>query len=224
MNNDLVNPGDGELSRPLRSLSEVTEDEEPLFPIPPDPAPELIYNTKTETRCLLCKSHLRTYLEHLYVASGRSPKAVLDFLALHYNVSYNYDSLTLHMRRHAELDQILTSGLGVIAGQGALFEYWRFRELELAIDTVMLQIDRVQGMNTRRDPDIELRQANTMMNLAKTLASLKSQRDEEATHSIDIFAILVKLRDSLPDERSRKVMHQGIIAVRQEMMNKKKES
>jgi len=202
-----------------RKLSEITEHDKPIIPLPPDDFTDLIYITKFEARCVLCRSPWRERAEHWYLANGRKPNSVVNFFKKYFNASVSWECVDTHMNSHCTLKTLGKDGLADLEQQESELARWRYRELDLAILGTLDEINRLRGMSSMDKPDFVLRRANQLSSLYTRLVDYKRQRDEASVNmKVDVFAVLMEVYHKLPDPQSKKVMFDAVQELREQYL------
>jgi len=94
--NSIVVPGMRKAFRDIpveqrKYIKNLTGNETPLHPLPPDPYEGVTYVVFHEPKCSICSSPYRTQLEPVFLANGESPSAVAQYFWYHYGVMVNPD-------------------------------------------------------------------------------------------------------------------------------------
>lgn len=200
-------------------MSEITEHDKPIIPLPPDDFTDLIYITKFEARCVLCRSPWRERAEHWYLANGRKPNSVVNFFKKYFNASVSWECVDTHMNSHCTLKTLGKDGLADLEQQESELARWRYRELDLAILGTLDEINRLRGMSSMDKPDFVLRRANQLSSLYTRLVDYKRQRDEASVNmKVDVFAVLMEVYHKLPDPQSKKVMFDAVQELREQYL------
>jgi hypothetical protein len=215
--NDIVQNTDTEIVAKIRKLSELTADDKPVIPLPPDDFTDIIYITKFENRCVLCRSPWRERAEHWYLANGRKPNSVVNFFRKYFNASVSWECVDTHMNSHCTLKSLGKDGLADLEQQESELARWRYRELDLAILGTLDEINRLRSISSTDKLDFVLRRANQLNLLYARLVDYKRQRDEASVNmKVDVFAVLMEVYNKLPDPQSRKVLYDTIQELREQ--------
>lgn len=198
-------------------VSELPKDAKPLKPLPVDEKADMLYETIIETKCVLCKSPHRTLAEHVYLANGNKPYAVQLFFLEYFNARISWDCVDIHMRRHCRFDKLRTSGLDYIVHRGPELALWEYREARLAIQTLLCQIDEVQGLNCQNDVSNKLKQAEMVRKLSRDLEAMARKRDESASKFINIQDILMEIWQAMPTAETKAIIINKIQDIQREL-------
>jgi hypothetical protein len=123
-------------------------------------------------KCAICNSPHRNLLEHVYIDSGKNVNAVLNFFKKYYNAKLNWPQVSLHLKRHCDLNNISTPGLLTYEERDKELGKWKYREHELALTAILVEIDDVRGMSCRT-PDEILKRASMIEKLTRQLMLIK---------------------------------------------------
>jgi hypothetical protein len=189
-----------EVEKTTRLFSTLTPSDTPLIPLPQDNLSDLQYNHRFEPRCQLCKSFLGERAEHVYLDQGRKPQAVRNFFLKHFNATISWEAVDQHMQQHCYFKHVTQSGLKNYALREEDMNFWKYRELDLAITAIMVELDEVRGMDTSNNAELKIKRAAIVERLVNRLINLKNERDSAGTQSVNIFAVLKEIHDQLPLE------------------------
>ncbi len=198
----------------LQSFSTLEEDEEPLMDLPEDTVSDLYYPFKTEPRCNLCKSPMRERAEHVFLESKRKPQAVVNFFAQYYNRRISWECVATHMESHCTFGKIVQSGLDHISAREKSVTHWKYREYDLVLTGIMIQIDDVRGLDCSNNADLELKRTARLESLYSKLLLLRKERDEAGTQVANIFEILHEIYKSMPHENCRQIILDKVNEIR----------
>ena len=198
----------------LRLLTQLGPDDKPLLPLPPDTKSDVVYGTKHEHRCSLCNSPWRTRSEHVYIEHKQKPSAVVHFFAKYIGAKVSWEAVKTHMTEHCRMQNIGMSGLAHIARRGDEVALWKYREKDLVIDSLLVEIDDVRGIDCARNPELMLKRAGTMERLTTRLNTVVKERDEAGSNGVNVFQILMDVHDALQHDECRKVIRDKVKAIR----------
>ena len=205
-----------------RAFSALLIDDKPLIPLPPDEFVGSWYQRFVEPRCTICTSPWRETVEHVYLASGRKPYAVHTFFMKHFGVRIYPETVGTHMEQHCDLSRLWKSGIAEIERRAEDFARFRGRELDLAIQALMVELDDIRGMDCRKNPDLKIKRAQMVDRLAVNIAKLKKERDELPVGSnVEglLFQTLTDIINRLPHEECRQVVWTKIREVKDLLQN-----
>lgn len=200
-----------------RYIQDLKGDEQPLMPLPPDPFEGVTYHTFHEARCSICSSPYRTQLEHVFLSQGESAKAVSDYFWIHYGVMVNPAAVKQHMSKHCVLTDITPSGLAQLQKRSEEFDWWKLRRNELVIPGLLSQIDRVEAIRTKGQPELELKKSAEMRALIAAYNAAQKQFEEEASEIISVQHILADIMNVVQDETSKEAIRQYVKSLRQKI-------
>ena len=205
---------------PVRKFRELRADEVPLEPLPPEKLTDIYYHTDHEPRCQICKSPFRTTAERVFLSNGRRPQAVVNFFLRYFNAEVSWEAVAKHMRVHCKLGEVDKSGMREIALREDEMGPYRYREKDMAITALYMQIDAVQGL-TATTPDATFKKADMIRRLFESVVKLQKERDEEASNILNPFAIMARIMKELPDEDSKEIVRRIIREIREELNGEK---
>ena len=200
---------DIELARP-RKLSEITKDEEPLMPLPPDTLGDVFYPTRFESRCVLCKSPWRERAEHIFLENAQKPAAVVTFFAHYFNAKVSWECVDTHMENHCTLSAYSKGGIkGLIMRQDEIAE-WKYRERDIVIMALMVELDEIKRLDTKKNPDIQLKKSQRVESICKSIRDATRERDEAGGEMINVFDIIKDLLERLTHAESKQIIREYI--------------
>lgn len=201
-------------SKPSKMFSELKENDKPLLPLPPDNMSDISYPQFIEPRCTICTSPFRDLAEHVFLESGKKAQTVINFFHKHYDAKLNWVQVNTHMTNHCDFKKIATSGLKNYEAREELIAPWIFREQQLALTALLVELDDVRGMDCSRNNDMKLKRAGMVEKLITKILYLKEQRDNQGILNINIFEILAKLHEKMESEHDKKIIRDEIQSIR----------
>lgn len=208
---------DSDLVTPFK-VSELTEDTEPLIPLPHDAVSDIVYISRTEPRCVLCRCPFRVHAEHWYVQNAFRAMEVVRFFARHFGASISYEQVQNHMNMHCNLQSYNKRGLIQIATREEEISPYLYRERELANIGILMQIDELQGLDCGRDADLILKKSARLESLYKSLRAVAKERDEAGTEALNLFEILSELIKRMPDAETQQIIKDYVKELRRKLM------
>ena len=217
---DLANPlvPDNKLMVP-RLLSQITDAdaEAPLLDIPPDSLGDIYYQTRYEPRCVLCRApgNLRERSEHWFIENAFKPASVCNFFMRYFGAKVSWECVSTHMAEHCiNLQNYNKCGLKSISMRRDEIAQWKYRELELVIDTLLLELDEVKGLDIKKSPELFLKKSQRVESITKSLREATKQRDEAGTEVVNVFEILKDLFERLTDPGSKVILRDYVKELR----------
>ncbi|MBS1722389.1 MAG: hypothetical protein JSS66_05220 [Armatimonadetes bacterium] len=198
-------------------IQDLTGNETPLEPLPPDPFEGVMYPTFHENKCAICSSPYRTKVEHVFLANGESPAAVAHYFWRYYGAMVNPVAVKHHMHKHCVLTEIISSGLSMLQKRAEEFDWWRLRRSELVITGLLAQIDRIEAIRTKNQPDLELKKSAEMRALLAAYSQAQKQFEEESTEVMSVQHILADLMNLIQDEASKDIIRSYVRELRQKI-------
>ena len=203
--NSLVQASDNLPEQSFIYFKDIKEGDEPIIPLPPDHMGDVTYPQFIEVRCAICSSHLRNLAEHVYLESGKKPQSVIKFFERHFNARLNWTQVSTHMDQHCDFKKLMTSGLKSYEHQEELIAPWIFRENQLALTALMVELDDIRGMDCSKSNDLKLKRAAMVEKLIGKIMDLKDRRDNQGVFAINIFDILWDLHEKFNSEYDKKL-------------------
>lgn len=203
-----------EVTKPSKMFSMLKEGEKPLAPLPPDNMSDISYPQFVEPRCSICTSPFRDTAEHVYLESGKKPQAVINYFIKYYDAKLNWVQINTHMENHCDFKKIATSGLKNYEQREELIAPWIFREHQLALTALLVELDDVRGMDCTKNNDMKLRRAAMVEKLISKILHLKEARDNQGIFAINVFEILMDLHEEMESETDKRKIRDKIVELR----------
>lgn len=205
---------DKSLNKPSKMFKDLKEGDKPVTPLPPDSMSDIQYPQFVEPRCSLCTSHFRDLAEHVFLESGKKPQAVIHYFHKYFDAKLNWIQVNTHMEQHCDFKKIATSGLKNYEQREELIAPWIFREQQLALTALLVELDDVRGMDCSKNNDLKLRRAAMVEKLISKILYLKEARDNQGVFAINIFEVLVKLHEKMESETDKRIIRDEIQALK----------
>jgi len=191
--------------RPFRSL---TIDDNPVIPLPPDDFADQDYPKFHEPRCSICTSPYRTLAEHVYLDEGRKPQRVVNFFAKYFNAKLNWVQVQTHMEQHCNFTKISMKGIDAYDKRTKDIEKWLFREHELAMIALLVEIDDIRAIDCTKNPELKIKRSSMIERLISRMLDLKEKRDAALNDAskFNIFEVLMDIHDNMIYESDKKVI------------------
>ena len=203
-----------EKSKPSRMFSDLKEGDKPLIPLPPDTMSDITYPQFLEPRCTICTSPFRDLAEHVFLESGKKPQSVINYFHKHFDAKLNWVQVNTHMEQHSDFKKIATSGLKNYEQREELIAPWIFREHQLALTALLVELDDVRGMDCSKNNDMKLKRANMVEKLISKILYLKEARDNQGVYAINVFEVLMKLHEKMESETDKRLIRDEIQALK----------
>ena len=203
-----------EIAKPSRMFSMLKEGEKPLAPVPPDNMSDISYPQFIEPRCSICTSAFRDIAEHVYLESGKKPQAVINYFFKYYDAKLNWVQINTHMENHCDFKKIATSGLKNYEQREELIAPWIFREHQLALTALLVELDDIRGMDCNKNNDMKLRRAAMVEKLISKILNLKEARDNQGIFAINVFEILMDLHEDMESETDKRKIRDKIVQLK----------
>lgn len=203
-----------EKAKPSRMFSDLKEGDKPILPLPQDTMSDISYPQFLEPRCTICTSHFRDLAEHVYLESGKKPQSVINYFHKHFDAKLNWVQINTHMEQHCDFKKIAISGLKNYEQREELVAPWIFREHQLALTALLVELDDVRGMDCSKNNDMKLKRANMVEKLISKILYLKEQRDNQGVFAINVFEVLMRLHEKMESETDKRMIRDEIQALR----------
>ena len=118
------------------------------------------------------------------------------------------------MENHCDFKKIATSGLKNYEQREELIQPWIFREQQLALTALLVELDDVRGMDCSKNNDMKLKRAAMVEKLITKILYLKESRDNQGVFAINIFDVLVKLHEKMTSEDDKRIIRDEITFLR----------
>jgi len=205
--------------KPSRMFSDLKENERPIIPLPPDNMSDISYPQFIEPRCAICVSPFRDLAEHVFLESGKKPQTVLNYFAKHFDAKMNWVQISTHMEQHCDFKKIATSGLKNYEQREELIAPWIFREHQLALTALLVELDDVRGMDCSKNNEMKIKRAAMVEKLISKILQIKDARDNQGVYSINIFEILMKLHEKMESEFDKKIIRDELVELRHKIQS-----
>lgn len=206
LNNSMATSGDAIL------FSALPADAKPIVPYKLT-VEQLDYPVFFISKCAICSSPHRSLLEHVYIDRGRNINAVIKFFLEHFNARLNWPQIDAHIKRHCDMSKVRNSGLANYEHREREVERWKYRELDLALTAVLVEIDEISSI-VPRTPDESFKKTTVMEKLIKQLMSVKQLRDDASLGLPNVFAVLYDLHDLMESEEDKRIIREKAKALK----------
>lgn len=203
-----------EKSKPSRMFSDLKEGDKPVIPLPPDTMSDITYPQFLEPRCTICTSPFRDLAEHVFLESGKKPQSVINYFHKHFDAKLNWVQVNTHMEQHSDFKKIATSGLKNYEQREELIAPWIFREHQLALTALLVELDDIRGMDCSKSSDMKLKRANMVEKLISKILYIKEARDNQGVYAINVFEVLMKLHEKMESEMDKRLIRDEIQALK----------
>jgi hypothetical protein len=210
----LIPQTENKVVKTQKMFSHLKENEQPVIPLPPDNMSDISYPQFLEPRCVICTSPFRDLAEHVYLDNGKKPQQVLKFFEKYYNAKMNWVQINTHMDQHCDFKKIATSGLKNYEQREEFIAPWIFREHQLALTALLVELDDVRGMDCSKNNDMKLKRAAMVEKLISKILYIKEQRDNKGVFSINIFETLMELHEQMDYESDKRKIRDKMVALR----------
>ena len=204
----LIKVEQGEIAKSMVLFSSLPADPTPIVPFTLGVF-GVEYPRFPSSRCAICNSPNRELLEFVYLDSGKKINTVVVFFEKHFNAKLNWEQVNQHIKRHCDLTQVQTPGLKRYEGREAEINRWKYREHELALTAVLVEIDEVSGLSAKTADEV-CRRAALIDKLTTKLLTIKQLRDENTLGLPNVFEVLAELHESITDVDSRRIIREKV--------------
>lgn len=207
------------MARPTKLFRELTSASTPIKPLPPscenwEEVATIVHSQFYIEKCTICNSDLRNLAEHVFVESGKKVMSVLRFFNEYYSAKLNYTQIATHMEHHCNMKSIGVSGLKSYEEREEEINVWKFREDQLALTALMVELDDVRGMDCSKNNELKLKRATLVDRLIKSILEVKSKRDEGMVNAVNIFEVLTDIHDALSTEEDKRIVREKVKEIR----------
>lgn len=206
-------------SKPSRMFSDLKEYDKPVIPLPMDTMSDITYPQFLEPRCTICTSPFRDLAEHVYLESGKKPQSVINYFFKYFDAKLNWVQINTHMEQHCDFKKIATSGLKNYEQREELIAPWIFREHQLALTALLVELDDVRGMDCSKNNDMKIKRASMVEKLISKILYLKEQRDNQGVFAINVFEVLMRLHEKMESEMDKRLIRDEIQALRNKIQS-----
>jgi len=159
-------------------------------------------------KCAICNSPHRTLLEHAFIDCGKKVNTTIKFFEEHFNAKLNWTQVKQHVKYHCDFNKIETPGLLDYEGREEELSKWRYREFELVLTALMVELNDVRGINARTADEI-IKRSSMIEKITRQIMLVKEKRDE-SSHDLSKFNVFEVLHDlfhlMVSDEDKRIIM------------------
>jgi hypothetical protein len=206
----MANELEKEEEKSLVLFRDLTKDSQPINPRPELSLGEYKYTQRHEPKCVICTSHLRNELEHIYIESSQSPQTVIRYFEEIYGAKLNYRQVRTHCENHCRLNTIYNSGLENYKQRSAELSDWMFRETQLALTALMIEIDDIRGMDLGNNPDKRIKRAAQIERLVSKMYDISKERDAKLSQNINVVDVLHDLHSKMMYPEDKKIVNAKI--------------
>ena len=160
-----------------------------------------------QPKCAICNSPHRTLLEHVFIEKGKKPNSVIKFFEEHFNAKLNFAQIKQHTKFHCDFNKVETPGLLDYEGREEELARWKYREYELALTAVLVEINDVRGISAKSPDDI-LKRASMIEKLTRQLVSIKQQRDDSSLGLPNVFEVLYEVHEKMCHEEDKRIIRE----------------
>jgi hypothetical protein len=121
------------------------------------------------------------------------------------------------MEQHCDLKKISTSGLKNYEQREELIAPWIYREHQLALTALLVELDDVRGIDCSKNNEMKLKRAAMVEKLISKILHLKEVRDNQGIYNINIFEILAKLHEQMESENDKRKIREEIQFLKQQI-------
>lgn len=200
----------------IRLFRDLVDNEKPIVPYDESDLAEYYYEQSHERRCSICTSPFRNLLEKVYLNNNKRPNAVVNFFEVHYNARLNWLQVSTHVNNHCNFSKISVSGLSNYEGRESEIAKWKYREYDLVLTALLVELDDVRGLDARTS-DLKLRRAMMVDKLTTRLMQLRKERDEAGAGFLNIFEILFSVCEKMVSDVDKQIIKEYVSTLRQQL-------
>jgi hypothetical protein len=165
-------------------------------------------------KCAICNSPFRELLEHVFIDSGKKVNSVLNFFLKHYGAKLNWSQVKQHTKYHCDFLRIDVPGLKDYENREEELSRWKYREYELALTAVLVEIDEVRGVSARTSDEI-FKRAAMIEKLTRQLIQIKQQRDDNSLGLPNVFEVLYELHELMETAEDKRIIREKTRALKE---------
>jgi hypothetical protein len=143
--------------------------------------------------------------------------SVIRFFLHYFDAQMNWMQINPHMEQHCDFKKIATSGLKNYEQREELIAPWIFRENQLALTALMVELDDIRGMDCSKSNDLKLKRAAMVEKLIGKIMDLKDRRDNQGVFAFNIFDILWDLHEKFNSEYDKKLVRDQMKSLRDKL-------
>ena len=178
---------------------------------------DLQYPQFFEARCAICSSPYRNLAEHVFLESGKKSQTVIKFFERHYNAKLNWSQVSTHMDNHCDFKKLVTSGLKNYEQREELIAPWIFRENQLALTALMVELDDIRGMDCSKSNELKLKRAAMVEKLIGKIMDLTEKRNNQGVFAFNIFDILWDLHEKFNSSYDKQLVREQMKSLRDQL-------
>lgn len=201
----------------MRYFRDLKETDDPIIPLPHDSMMDLQYPQFFEARCAICSSPYRNLAEHVFLESGKKSQTVIKFFERHYNAKLNWSQVSTHMDNHCDFKKLVTSGLKNYEQREELIAPWIFRENQLALTALMVELDDIRGMDCSKSNELKLKRAAMVEKLIGKIMDLTEKRNNQGVFAFNIFDILWDLHEKFNSSYDKQLVREQMKSLRDQL-------
>jgi hypothetical protein len=158
-------------------------------------------------KCAICNSPHRTLLEHVYLDCGKKVNTTIKFFEDHYSAKLNWAQVKQHVKYHCDFNKIETPGLLDYEGREEELSRWKYREFELVLTALMVELNDVRGINAKTADEI-LKRSAMIEKLTRQLMLVKEKRDDSSGLMPNVFEVLLELHDQMVNDEDKRLIRE----------------
>lgn len=158
-------------------------------------------------KCAICNSPHRALLEQVYLDSGKVYYRCLTFFREHFNAKLNFVQIKHHLNQHCDFKKIEVAGLDGYRKRTDLTDPWLFREYELALTAMLVELDDLRG-HAAKNFEEKCRRATIVQNLTKQITSIKEKRDGSNHALPNVFEVLYQVHEMMVNDEDKRIIRE----------------
>lgn len=165
-------------------------------------------------KCAICNSPHRKLLENVYIDSGKKINAVVNFFEEYYAAKLNWAQVKQHIKYHCDFTAVDKPGIVDYDGEDEMVSRWKYREYELALTAMLVELSDVRGIQART-PDEILRRSVQIEKITKQILFIKEKRDDNVLGLPNVFEVLYDLHNMMKDEDDKRIIREKVRDLKQ---------
>ena len=140
--------------------------------------------------------------------------AVLKFFVDHYAARLNWAQVKQHLRYHCDFTAVDKPGIVDYEGEDEMISRWKYREHELALTAMLVELSDVRGIPART-PDEIIRRSVQVEKITKQILLIKEKRDDNVLGLPNVFEVLHDLHGLMKDEDDKRMIREKVRDLKQ---------
>ena len=172
------------------------------------------YQQGFSPKCAICNSPHRGLLENVYIDSGKKVNAVVKFFEEYYCAKLNWAQVKQHIKYHCDFKVVDTPGMLDYENEDEKIARWKYREHELALTAMLVELNDVRGIQAKT-PDEIIKRSVQVEKITKQILFIKEKRDDNIMGLPNVFEVLHDLHGVMRDEEDKRIIREKVRDLKQ---------